>query len=376
MAEEIYKRLAKHLDSLPGGFPATESGVELKILKKLFTPEEAEIAVHATLIPEEARVIARRVGWPVKRAEEVLARMGRTGLLFLIEMKGKPPLYMAAQYVIGIWEYHVNTLDEELVRLMNEYIPTLMNKEAWKASPQLRTIPVGKSVEVRHHVMPYEEAGELVRQSKRILVAPCICRKEHQLLGKGCDKPMETCLIFGGAAVDYYQKNGIGRVISQEEASKILEDADKAGLVIQPSNSQKIINICLCCGCCCQILIGIKRMGRPAEYVSSAFVAKYDAEKCIGCGLCVKRCQMDAFKMEEKKAVYDASRCIGCGLCVTKCPSEALVLERKPEQPRVPARFTEALMAHGRARGKLKPASLAFTALRSKLDRLLASGKS
>ena len=38
MEEEIYKKLAKHLDNLPGGFPPTESGVELRILKRLFTP--------------------------------------------------------------------------------------------------------------------------------------------------------------------------------------------------------------------------------------------------------------------------------------------------------------------------------------------------
>jgi hypothetical protein len=41
--QEIHKRPAKHLDNLPGGFPPTESGVEMHILKRLFTSEEGII---------------------------------------------------------------------------------------------------------------------------------------------------------------------------------------------------------------------------------------------------------------------------------------------------------------------------------------------
>ncbi len=52
--QKIYKKLARHLDNLPGGFPPTDSGVELRILKRLFTEEEAELAIRLTLIPEEA----------------------------------------------------------------------------------------------------------------------------------------------------------------------------------------------------------------------------------------------------------------------------------------------------------------------------------
>jgi hypothetical protein len=79
MALDVYQKLAKHLDGLPGGFPPTEDGVELKILHKLFTPEQAVLAVHCTLIPEEARVIARRAGLSV----EVTEREKRWPFVFL-----------------------------------------------------------------------------------------------------------------------------------------------------------------------------------------------------------------------------------------------------------------------------------------------------
>ena len=47
---EIYKELACHLDKMPIGYPTTDSGVELRILKRLFTPEHAEIALKLSFI--------------------------------------------------------------------------------------------------------------------------------------------------------------------------------------------------------------------------------------------------------------------------------------------------------------------------------------
>ena len=374
MPQDIYAKLAKHLDDLPGGFPPTESGVELRILRKLFSPEEAELALKLTLIPEEAGVVARRAGIPREEAETRLEQLAGKGLCFSMKGKSGAARYMAAQYVIGIWEYHVNDLDPELVRDMREYIPTLFDAKAWSKSPQLRTIPVGQSVSAEQKIMAYEQAGELIRQQKKLLVAPCICRKEHKLTGEGCDKPEESCLVFGLGA-DYYQRNGLGRLIGQEEALEILARAEKTGLVLQPSNAEKIVNICCCCGCCCQVLKTLKLYPRPADMVASSFVAKLDAEECVGCGVCEDRCQMDALRLDDDKAVLDAARCIGCGLCVTTCPSGALTLERKPEdqQHKPPRNMIEASIRLAKARGKMGPVQMAKMGLKSKVDRLLAS---
>ncbi|KIX11833.1 4Fe-4S binding protein [Dethiosulfatarculus sandiegensis] len=376
MSQDIYQKLAKHLDDLPGGFPPTEDGVELKILRRLFSEDEAALALCLTLIPENTAVVAKRAKIPVEEAEERLRELARKGLAFSIEHKGRAPLYMAAQYVIGIWEYHVKDLDPELARDMQKYIPTLFNMKTWAKAPQLRTIPIGRSLESEQKIMPYEEARELIAKRKKILVAPCICRVENKITGGKCDKPEEVCLVFGWGA-DYYQRNGLGRLISREEAYEILDLADKHALVLQPSNAKKIVNICCCCGCCCQILKSLKRHPKPAELVSSAFIAQLDREECLGCGLCVDRCQMDALAMVDDLAVLDADRCIGCGLCVTTCPGEALSLKRKPddEVKNVPANMITSTLALGKARGKLGPAKLAGMQLKSKLDRLLASKK-
>jgi hypothetical protein len=44
MSEEVYERLARHLNDLPAGFPKSPDGAELRILHRLFLPEEAELA--------------------------------------------------------------------------------------------------------------------------------------------------------------------------------------------------------------------------------------------------------------------------------------------------------------------------------------------
>ncbi len=44
MTDDVYRRLAQRLDALPHGFPSTESGAELRLLEKIFEPEEANLA--------------------------------------------------------------------------------------------------------------------------------------------------------------------------------------------------------------------------------------------------------------------------------------------------------------------------------------------
>jgi NAD-dependent dihydropyrimidine dehydrogenase PreA subunit len=374
MDEAIYKKLAQHLDNLPGGFPPTKTGVELRILRRLFTSEEAELAVHLSLIAEEPPVIARRAKLPVEEAAWRLEEMAHKGLIFRIEPERRPTSYRALQYVIGIWEFHVNDLDVELIRDMNEYIPSLFDVQVWKKAPQLRAIPVGRSISTELNVLPYERVEALVQAQKKFLVAPCICRREHKMVGKGCDKPRETCLVFGIAA-DYYERNGLGRVIDKQETLEILKKADEAGLVLQPSNAKEIVNICCCCGCCCQVLKNLKRYPKPASYFSTSFVATTNPDTCQGCGVCVDRCQMEALRLEDDKAVLDPDRCIGCGLCVSTCPTESLTLVRKPkpEQPKVPRNMVEASIRLARERGKLGPGKLVQMQVKSKMDRFFAS---
>jgi ferredoxin len=373
MTDNIYHKLAHHLDHLPAGFPPTESGVEIRILERFFTPEEAELALHLTMIPEEARVIARRARISNAEADERLEDMARSGLIFSIAPKGKSSLYMAAQFIpFGIWEYHINDLDADLILDFNEYVPTLTG--FWEKTPLLRTVPVKQSINAQLHILPYEKVEELVRPQKKFLVAPCVCRREHRIIGQGCEKPEESCLVFGWGA-DYYHRNGIGRIIDLQETLDILSKAEESGLILQPSNAKKIVNVCCCCGCCCQLLKQLKTYPKPVELVSTPFAAVYDADACQACGLCIERCQMDALWMRDDRIEMDRGRCIGCGLCVSTCPTDSLRLTRKPddEQPEIPQDIVQTSIQLVRKRGKLGPIGMIKMQLKSKLDRLLAS---
>jgi len=371
--EAVYRDLARFLDRLPGGFPSTPDGVELRILRRLFTPEQAELALRLTLLAEEAPVIARRARRPVDEVVPLLEEMTERGLIYRIRHRGREPRYMASQFAIGIWEFNVDRLTPDLIRDVNEYMPTLFDLEQWRISPQLRTVPVGRSLDVNLQVWPYENAVELLKTHNRFLEAPCICRQERRMMGEGCDKPEGLCLVLGNG-VDYYQSRGIGREIDREEAIRLLKRADEVGLVLQPSYSKKIANICCCCSCCCQVLKNYRRHPRPAEMVASPFRIKAAPEHCIGCGACIPRCPMEALSLREGVAIPDLDRCIGCGLCVSVCPTNALSLERRPDRKKVeiPENLTQAYIQRGRTRGSMKPHQLLGMWLRSRVDRLLA----
>jgi Pyruvate/2-oxoacid:ferredoxin oxidoreductase delta subunit len=351
MAEDIYDRLAQYLDNQPGGFPATESGVEQRILRRLFNEDEAALAVNLVFISEPAEVIAERVDRPVEETAARLEAMAKKGLIFRRWKEGVP-LYSASQFLVGIWEYHVNDLDPDLIRDVNEYLPHWFQPDVWREVPQLRTIPVGESISVEHEILDYEQAEQLVRERETIAVAPCICRREHKMVGEGCDKPEEVCLVFGRAA-EYYIENEFGRQIDQEEALAILQLAEETGLVLQPSNSQRIVHICCCCGCCCQVLLAYKRHPQPASLVSSPFRISAEVDLCVACGDCLDRCQMDALSLVDDMIALDLDRCIGCGLCVAACPAECLYLVRKPgeELRKVPSSMARASIQMARVRG-------------------------
>jgi ferredoxin len=350
---DVYERLAKHLDTLPAGFPSTETGVELRILKRLFTEQEAAIALGLTMIPEPAQAVAARLGIDGDTLDPFLDAMSRKGLIYR-SGKGGVNTYMAAQFVVGIWEYHLNSLDEDLVRDVNEYLPLFM-KGSWVPykTKQMRVIPISREVTAGMTIMPYEVAEEIIASQRKIVVSDCICRREHAMVGKKCDYPMEVCLSFGSGAY-YYEENGLGRSIDRKEALEILEKGRQAGLVLQPGNSMSPVNICMCCGCCCQILGNLRTLDQPALAVHTNYFARVDEEACVGCGACADRCHMDAVTVDDV-AVVNPDRCIGCGVCAPVCPSGAmaLVMKQEPDRYEPPKTVFDTYLTMARERGKI-----------------------
>jgi ferredoxin len=221
--------------------------------------------------------------------------------------------------------------------------------------------------------MPYEFAEKVIESHTTFALTNCVCRQEMQIIGKGCGKPLETCMSFGGVA-DYIVASGQGRRSSRDEMLTVLKKADEAGLVLSPANSKEVLFFCACCGDCCGVLRTAKLHPKPASIISSPYTATLDDALCSGCGTCVDRCQMEAITVPDGVAVLDADRCIGCGLCVSTCTTGALSLVRKPESEQrfIPKDVTATNIKLAQTRGLLSNSDLVTMMVRSKIDRLFA----
>lgn len=338
--DEVYHRLREFLDRMPLGFPSTPSGVEIRILKALFTEEEAELATLLTPFPEEAESIAARAGIDAAYLEKRLEEMSRKGLLFRSRREGRA-YYNTAPFMIGLYEYSVEKMDGELAALYREYYEAAYLDEMGASGvPGFKVLPLGERVEADLTVFPYLDLLDQVRSARVISVAQCICRKEAALLGAGCGLPMETCLSFGAAA-EYYIENGIGREIDAAEAVEILRRADEAGLIHAGANTRHLSNICNCCPCCCASMKGITKKGMDKRlFLNAVFEAVIDAEECTACGACEERCPVGAVRVEEVAAV-DRERCLGCGLCAGSCASGAIAMALREDREEPFARMVD-----------------------------------
>ena len=344
MPSEVYNRLREQLDQYSIGFPQTDSGVELKILEKLFTEEDAELFLHLTLMIETPEEIARRTGLDPKKVAEQLARMDEKGTVFSYH-KGDTVKYGAVPFVLGIYEFQQGRINREMAELYERYFEEAFFKKVGETDQLLRPIPVGRSLDISRPVATYNDVREIIKKQKLIAVAPCLCRIQAGLLDKGCGKPLEVCFAFGSGA-RHFMNRGTGREVSLEEALKLLDEAEEAGLVPQPTNSQDPDGMCNCCGDCCAGLRALRRLQKPAQAVVSNYFAEVDPDLFSGCETCLERCQMEAISMnDDALAEVNQDRCIGCGLCVTTCPEEALKLETKQkDQYQVPYESAREMM--------------------------------
>jgi len=330
MSDDVFLKLRQFLNQFPLGFPTSSSGVELKILKRLFTEEEANLVINLTHIPEEVNQISKRTGIDLSYLEDKLELMAKKGLIFRMDRDNKT-LYNAIPFMIGIYEYSVKKVDKELAKYYKEYYDIAYQEEMGLSNvPGFKVVPIEETIESNTILYPYHKLKDSIKKARVISVTDCICRKEARLNGVGCDSPIETCLSFGVAA-EYYIENGIGRKISADEAIKIIEEADKAGLIHAGANSKHLSNICNCCPCCCASMRGITEKGLDKhKFMNAMFESIIDEESCISCGTCVERCPVKAIEIEDI-AVVSREKCLGCGLCATVCPEEAITLQLRED---------------------------------------------
>ncbi|MBD3341519.1 MAG: 4Fe-4S dicluster domain-containing protein [Candidatus Lokiarchaeota archaeon] len=338
---DVYRKLQKHLDTLSIGFPATKSGVEIRILKYLFTPEEAELATYLSENFESVEEIydrAKKLVNSIDELEEILRNMVKKGCLHY-KIRDQKKLYANAYLIIGMYEFQVNRLTKEFLANMSQYAEEALGLELFGYGiSQFRTVPVEASLTPEHHLPTYDELISIIETVEGpISIANCVCRQGKELIGEPCQMTtrIENCLGFGDLAQMYIEE-GWGREISRKEAIEVLRKNQEEGLILQGENAQRPGFICSCCSCCCGVISTLKEFPNVAQFLHPRYHAEVDSELCVGCGTCIDRCQLNAIKMRKERSKINIKRCIGCGNCIAVCPENAISLikrEKKPEPP-------------------------------------------
>lgn len=289
--------------------------------------------------PQSAQEIYNQVkdtGISLEKVKKLLEGMERNGAI-CSTVRNCIEQYYTLPLLVGIIELHGYKATPQFWRDFGEYTMGEYGKAYSNTKvSQLRTIPVEKSIPVERHIATYDQIREIINTTEGpITVSKCMCREGAKQSGHPCHVTSreETCMCFGDWA-RHFVKLGLAKEITREQALEITRQNEEDGLVLQPTNYQKIDFVCACCGCCCGVLTRQKVLPNPAVNWSHNFYAVVETDKCTACGVCAEKCQIAAIKVDEHNgySVINLERCIGCGNCVAACPSGALRLDKKEKE--------------------------------------------
>ena len=350
MEKKVYDDLIEALALRGGAIMPKKNREFYKLIKELFTEEEAELASKMPLNYVTAETLAQETG---KDTDEIISRleeMANKGLIFS-KKKNDDIFYALPQMAPGIFEFQFmrgtyTEHDKKLARYFDEYHKvargTPEGEKDHPSFPFSRVIPVEKTIQQGTMVHTYDKVTEYIEKSKRVSVSPCFCRHQAELLDRPCDKPKETCFSFGPTAV-FAAERGMGRPVTKDEAIQILDHCEKAGLVHCSSNvKNKIDFLCNCCLCHCEIIKTFKDQKRVNLGAVSNYIVKVSDNSCTACESCIEICPMDAISLNnDDKIDINIKMCIGCGLCVSSCQEAAIEMSERKDMKQPPENFIE-----------------------------------
>ena len=357
-----YRLLQERLDRNVTG--ALDSPAMRRILRLLFTPEDARIARQ---LPQVISLtgLARKLECEVEWLDLQITSMAERGLVLDFERKEKRYV-LAAPVVIGFFEF--TFMRERPDAPMEEYAEAfedLFDDETFVRSIFAGSTQIGRSFvreeAISSEILDWEKATHVVESATSVAVSLCPCRIDAGLRGEGCEAPVRTCLTFGSAG-DNLVRSGLAESISNEEALVILNEAKAAGLAQTGDNvKEQISYLCNCCGCCCGMMRSIKKYEIYDGISPSNFLATIDESECRGCTKCATACPVDAITivptegkgLRKNWALVDADRCLGCGVCDDVCRWDAHSMEPRDEPTFVPQDTMERVALMAIERGKL-----------------------
>jgi len=355
MSDQVYKDMIDVMNKRGAAFGGMDIPEFYRVVKALFTPEEAEINNAMPRGAFTAEEMAGIMGRDEAEMGVKLKSMADKGLC-ISYVKDGVRMFRAAPFVPGIFEFvfyrgSTTDRDKELAKYIYEY------KEAWEARspivfpyPTQRVITVDEKVETGNKVHTYDQVKTYIEKNDLIAVGRCYCR--HAALLRGEDThgmPMDTCIFFGRNAEFGIDCLGAKKV-TQEEALKLLNECEEAGLVHQTQNvTDEISYLCNCDRWHCYAIKITLQQPYPSKMLNSGFEPRFDPDLCAACETCIDRCPAGALAMGDDDIPHvDLNRCFGCAVCATGCPEEAISMENKPgfeEPPKDQKALREAIIA-------------------------------
>jgi Pyruvate/2-oxoacid:ferredoxin oxidoreductase delta subunit len=400
VGKDVYRDLGNKIDSLNVKVPWNETWHA--ILKELYSETEADIVSRmpsglATL-PELTKLFQ----FPESKLRKILETLCNKGLVVDLFMNDRF-YYVPSPLVIGIFEFTMMRTDKDLdIKKISRLFSHYMNDETFyrvNFGPDkgtqlgiMRTLPYEESV--NNHINPgdaefvevldYEKATEIIEQGELFSIGACSCRHEKLHTGeKTCETPINTCTSIGYSA-DYLIRNNLAKKASKSEMLELIARSKEMGLILNADNVRNRQQfICHCCKCCCHVLQGVTKFGFPDIIVTSTLIVEADNRKCVGCGLCVKACgveaitEIEANNKKDRGVVIDESLCLGCGVCVTKCKTGALTMVKRKQRVLHPETTFEKAILKNLESGTLQdqlftnPKSISQKALRAILGGFL-----
>jgi len=326
------------------GYPVRDDLID--ILKEIFTPREAEVALivpnnAVPLHPIGVDEIAGSTDLPRDELVGILEGLARKGLLYSGKTEDGETGYALHQVGFGFpqtffWKGEDTAHARRMAGMVAKYFNRQVTREAFSPSETkaYRYVPVGRSLAPgTQAVYPLHMMQAVIDKAEVIAVGHCPCRVAYSLGGRGCVHPTEVCMKFDRMA-RYVIDRGFGREVGREEALEILERTEEAGLVHFVDNAEgEIQHNCNCCGCACWNVGSIRRRKIPRDVLMAVyFTRETDEDLCNGCGACAEICPVQAVSLEGGRPSVDRDWCIGCGVCSTVCPEAAVGMTLRPDR--------------------------------------------
>ncbi len=308
-------------------------------INQMINKEEIELVVAMEGAEFTLRDVMNKLRLTRPLAEQLINNAYKRGILNKVndsqEAYISTDLYTRLKYVAIFDDYESISLDARN-KIDNWYVNAFIKKH----SENFSKLKDGKlNIDEAPYLFAHtpsllEQVYEIIDETERIVAIPCDC---NQLSEHRADKEQVMhCIHFNKYADDFLER-GLGTAITKEECKQIVEKANKEGFMQCINTNFKAAGPGFICNCklqWCYPYRAAKIMGSESYYPLKINKAIHNLETCNSCGLCIKRCQFNAFSYGDEKidvkgmlknqVKLDPKLCQGCGLCANTCPKKSI----------------------------------------------------